>query len=310
MKSTIIALGHKNPDSDSVISSILVSRFGKKIFGFEVESRVAGDVNNETKFVLDYLKIQKPKLIKTIKSEQVIMVDTTEPSQIVEGLTEDNLVGIIDHHNLGGLKSSKPIFVRVENIGCTCSVIYKILKEKNIKIDKSSAVLMMSCIISDTLNLTSPTTTPDDKKILAELSQIAKLNAKDFATKLFAAKSSLKGISIAKIVESDYKEFEMSGKKIGIGVWETTDPTTVEEKKQAIVKLLQEKKVQSGLDFALFGVVDILKNNSYCFVVSEDEKILVEKVFKTKEENGVAFLAGIVSRKKQIVPPLMQYFAK
>lgn len=310
MKSTIIALGHKNPDSDSVISSILVSRFGKKIFGFEVESRVAGDVNNETKFVLDYLKIQKPKLIKTIKSEQVIMVDTTEPSQIVEGLTEDNLVGIIDHHNLGGLKSSKPIFVRVENIGCTCSVIYKILKEKNIKIDKSSAVLMMSCIISDTLNLTSPTTTPDDKKILAELSQIAKLNAKDFATKLFAAKSSLKGISIAKIVESDYKEFEMSGKKIGIGVWETTDPTTVEEKKQAIVKLLQEKKVQSGLDFALFGVVDILKNNSYCFVVGEDEKILVEKVFKTKEENGVAFLAGIVSRKKQIVPPLMQYFAK
>lgn len=310
MKSTIIALGHKNPDSDSVISSILVSRFGKKIFGFEVESRVAGDLNNETKFVLDYLKIQKPKLIKTVKSEQVIVVDTTEPSQIVEGLTEDNLVGIIDHHNLGGLKSSKPIFVRVENIGCTCSVIYKILKEKNIKIDKSSAVLMMSCIISDTLNLTSPTTTPDDKKILAELSQIAKLNAKDFATKLFAAKSSLKGISIAKIVESDYKEFEMSGKKIGIGVWETTDPTTVEEKKQAIVKLLQEKKVQGGLDFALFGVVDILKNNSYCFVVGEDEKILVEKVFKTKEENGVAFLAGIVSRKKQIVPPLMQYFAK
>jgi manganese-dependent inorganic pyrophosphatase len=310
MKSTIIALGHKNPDSDSVISSILVSRFGKKIFGFEVESRVAGDLNNETKFVLDYLKIQKPKLIKTIKGEQVIMVDTTEPSQIVDGLTEDNLVGIIDHHNLGGLKSSKPIFVRVENIGCTCSVIYKILKEKNIKIDKSSAVLMMSCIISDTLNLTSPTTTPDDKKILAELSQIAKLNAKDFATKLFAAKSSLKGISIAKIVESDYKEFEMSGKRVGIGVWETTDPTTVEEKKQAIVKLLQEKKVQSGLDFALFGVVDILKNNSYCFVVGEDEKILVEKVFKTKEENGVAFLAGIVSRKKQIVPPLMQYFAK
>lgn len=310
MKRIIIALGHKNPDSDSVISSILVSRFGKKIFGFEVESRVAGDVNNETKFVLDYLKIQKPKLIKAIKGEQVIMVDTTEPGQIVDGLTEDNLLGVIDHHNLGGLKSSKPIFVRVENIGCTCSVIYKILKEKNIKIDKSSAVLMMSCIISDTLNLTSPTTTPDDKKILAELSQIAKLNAKDFATKLFAAKSSLKGISIAKIVESDYKEFEMSGKKIGIGVWETTDPTTVQEKKQAIVKLLQEKKVQSGLDFALFGVVDILKNNSYCFVVGEDEKVLVEKVFKTKEENGVAFLAGIVSRKKQIVPPLMQYFAK
>jgi manganese-dependent inorganic pyrophosphatase len=310
MKSTIIALGHKNPDSDSVISSILVSRFGKKIFGFEVESRVAGDVNNETKFVLDYLKIQKPKLIKTIKGEQVIMVDTTEPSQIVDGLTEDNLLGIIDHHNLGGLKSSKPIFVRVENIGCTCSVIYKILKEKNIKIDKNSAVLMMACIISDTLNLTSPTTTPDDKKILAELSQIAKISAKDFATKLFAAKSSLRGISIARIVECDYKDFEMGGKKVGIGVWETTDTSTVDEKKASIVKFLQEKKMQAGLDFILFGVVDILKNNSYCYIIGEDEKLLVEKVFKTKEENGTALLSGIVSRKKQIVPPLMQYFAK
>lgn len=310
MKSTVIALGHKNPDLDSVVSPILVSKFAKKIFGFEIESRVAGDLNNETKFVLDYVKIQKPKLIKAIKKEQVVLVDTTEPGQLVEGVTEDSLTGIIDHHNLGGLKSSKPIFVRIENIGCTCSVIYKILQEKGVKIDKTSAILMMSGIISDTLNLSSPTTTADDKKILAELAKIAKISAKDWAEKLFAAKSSLKGISIERIVECDYKDFEMGGKKIGIGVWETTDPSTVDEKKSAIMKLLQEKKMQSGLDFVLFGVVDILKNNSYCYVVGEDEKLLVEKVFKTKEENGTAFLKGIVSRKKQIVPPLMQYFAK
>jgi len=305
-----IVIGHKNPDSDSVLSAILAAKFSKKIFGFEAESRIAGNVNNETKYVLDLAKEKKPKMIDKIGNENVVLVDTTEPAQIIEGLTEENLVGIVDHHNLGGLKTSKAIYVRVENIGCTCSLIYKILKEKNVKPDKKSALIIMAGIVSDTLNLTSPTSTSDDKKFLKELAGMTKINVKDFAAKIFAAKSSLKGISLEKVVEGDYKGFDMNGKKVGIGVWETTNPESINEKAEKIIQLLKIKKVNDKLDYMLFGVVDIIKNNSYCYIIGESERKLVKNVFSVDTKNGMAILKGVVSRKKQMVPPLMDYLAR
>ncbi len=304
MKQKIISIGHKNPDADSVLAAVLVSRFGKEIFGVEVEAVIADEINNETKFVLDFLKIKKPRLLKKIKNEKVIMVDTTEPNQIIDGLTEDNLLAIIDHHNLGGLKSSKPIYTRVEPIGCTGSVIYKILREKNIKIDKVSAIIMITCIISDTLNFNSPTTTSDDKKILKELNKIAKLDIQKFVSKLFFAKSSLKGISVKDITSKDYKQFEMGKYKVGIGVWETTNPGSVNLQKSKIIKALIEKKNQEKMDYMFFAVVDIIENNSYLYIIGDEENILAKDVFGVAKDN-ILFSKGTVSRKKQLVPPLM-----
>ncbi|MEA2097699.1 MAG: manganese-dependent inorganic pyrophosphatase [Patescibacteria group bacterium] len=309
MKNKIISIGHKNPDADSVLSAILVSKFGKKIFGFEVEAAIAGNINNETKFVLNFLKFKKPKLLKKIKNENVILVDTTEPKQIIEGLTEENLIGIIDHHNLGGLKSSKPIYTRIEPLGCTASIIYKILKEKNIKINKTSAVLMITCIVSDTLNLSSPTTTKEDKKILKELNKIAKLDIKKFVQELFAAKSSLKGISISDIISKDYKQFEMGKHKVGIGVWETTDPNSVNlQKDKTILALIKKKKIEK-IDYMFFAVIDIIKNSSYLYIIGEREEELAKNVFGIARDN-IVFSKGIVSRKKQLVPPLMNKLGK
>jgi manganese-dependent inorganic pyrophosphatase len=305
-----IAVGHKNPDTDSVLSAILVSKFSKKIFGFEVEGRVAGDLNNETKFILDVVKEAKPKVIRKIGSESVVLVDTTEPGQVIEGLSEDNLVGIIDHHNLGGLKTSKALYVRVENIGCTCSLIYKVLKEKGVKVDKKTAIMMLSGIISDTLNLTSPTTTAEDKTFMKELTAIAKIDIKSYVADLFNAKSSLKGISLDKVLESDYKEFEMGSKKVGIGVWETTNPESVNASAAKIIELMKVKKVNEKLDFILFGVVDIIKNNTYCFLAGVAESELMKTVFDVDAKDDMAFMKGVVSRKKQIVPALMSHFTK
>jgi manganese-dependent inorganic pyrophosphatase len=310
MKQKVIAIGHKNPDADSVLSAILVSKFGRKIFGFDVEAVIADEINNETKFVLDFLKIKKPRLLKKIKNEKVIFVDTTEPNQIIDGLTEDNLLAIIDHHNLGGLQSSKPIYTRVEPIGCTGSVIYKILKEKNIKIDKISATLIIACIISDTLNFNSPTTTNDDRKILKELNKIAKLDLKKFVNKLFTAKSSLKGISVKDIVSKDYKEFEMGKYKVGIGIWETTNPDSINLQKSKIIKELVIKKKKEKLDYLFFAVVDIIKNNSYLYIIGDEENVLAEKVFKNKVKDEIMFLKNIVSRKKQVVPQLRRELGK
>lgn len=305
-----ISLGHINPDLDSVVSTILISRFGKKIFGFDIEPRTAGDINNETKYILNLLKITKPTIIEKIIDENVIMVDTTEPSQILPGLTEVNLAAIIDHHNLGGLKSGKPIFSRVEPVGCTATVIYKILKEKNIKIDKTSATLIIACIVSDTLNLTSPTTSIDDKKILKELNKTVKLDLKKFVKAQFAAKSSLEGISTGDIISKDYKNFDISASKVGIGVWETTDTESVSSKKNELLAAMAAKKQAEKLDYVFFLIVDILKENSIMYVLSDSEKTLAEKAFGAKAENGEIFLKGVVSRKKQVVPPLMAELTK
>jgi manganese-dependent inorganic pyrophosphatase len=233
-----------------------------------------------------------------------------EPEQIIEGITEENLAGIIDHHKLGGLKTFSPIYCRVEPVGCTCSIICKICKEKGIKVDKKAAIMMMAGIISDTLNLTSPTTTAEDRACLKDLSKIAGVDLKKFVADLFEAKSSLKGISLDKVIESDYKDFDMNGKKVGIGVWETTNPESVNSSAAKIMKLLADKKTKEKLDYILFGVVDILKNNSYCYVAGEEEAALVKTVFGADAKNDIAFLKGIVSRKKQMVPPLMNHFSK
>ncbi|MCK4799513.1 manganese-dependent inorganic pyrophosphatase [Candidatus Parcubacteria bacterium] len=304
MKNKNISIGHKNPDADSVLSAILVSRFGKKIFGLEIEAVIANDINNETKFVLSFLKLKKPKLLKKIKNENVILVDTTEPKQIIEGLTEDNLVAIIDHHNLGGLKSSKPIYTRAEPLGCTASIIYKILKEKNIKIDKTSAVLIITCIISDTLNFSSPTTTKEDKQILKELNKIAKLDIQKFVRGLFAAKSSLKGMSTNDIISKDYKQFEMGKYKVGIGIWETTDTDSVNLQKDKLILALIKKKKIEKMNYMFFAVIDIIKNNSHLYIIGDEEEELAKNVFGIAKDS-IVLSKGTVSRKKQLVPPLM-----
>ena len=304
MKNKNISIGHKNPDADSVLSAILVSRFGKKIFELEIEAVIANDINNETKFVLNFLKLKKPKLLKKIKNENVILVDTTEPKQIIEGLTEDNLVAIIDHHNLGGLKSSKPIYTRAEPLGCTASIIYKILKEKNIKIDKTSAVLIITCIISDTLNFSSPTTTKEDKQILKELNKIAKLDIQKFVRGLFAAKSSLKGISTNDIISKDYKQFEMGKYKVGIGIWETTDTDSVNLQKDKLILALIKKKKIEKMNYMFFAVIDIIKNNSHLYIIGDEEEELAKNVFGIAKDS-IVLSKGTVSRKKQLVPPLM-----
>lgn len=310
MKNKIISIGHKNPDTDSALSAILVSRFGKKIFGLEIEAVTAGNINNETKYILDLLKIKKPRILKKIKNEKVILVDTTEPSQIIDGLTEENLIAIIDHHNLGGLKSMKPIYARIEPIGCTGSVIYKILREKNIKVDKVSAIIIIACIISDTLDFHSPTSTKEDKKILKELNKIAKIDTRKFVKNLFAAKSSLKGISVKDIVDKDYKKFEMGKSKVGIGVWETTNPENINLKKEKIIKALADKKKKEKMDYMFFAVVDIIKNNSYLYVIGDGEEKLAKKIFGGEIKNNIMILKGVVSRKKQVVPVLMNGLRK
>ena len=206
--------------------------------------------------------------------------------------------------------TEKPIFCRMEPIGSTSSLVAKMFFERGAEISEACAKLLLAGILSDTLNLTSPTTTQEDKELAEKLNNIAKLNIEEFVGEMFDAKSNLEGISLQDIITLDYKTFEMGKYNVGIGTWETTNPQSVNVKKQQILQALVEKKNTDKVDHMFFMVVDIIKGNCQLYIISEAEKVLAEKVFGGIVEEEIMFLPGVVSRKKQIVLPLAEELSK
>ena len=306
----IIIVGHKNPDTDSIVSAIAAQEFFTKVLGKESKAYRAGVINNETKFILEKVGIEIPEQITTVgENDSVALVDHNEAGQTFDGLNYGNIDYIFDHHKLS-IVTEKPIFCRMEPIGSTSSLVAKMFFERGAEISEACAKLLLAGILSDTLNLTSPTTTQEDKELAEKLNNIAKLNIEEFVGEMFDAKSNLEGISLQDIITLDYKTFEMGKYNVGIGTWETTNPQSVNVKKQQILQALVEKKNTDKVDHMFFMVVDIIKGNCQLYIISEAEKVLAEKVFGGIVEEEIMFLPGVVSRKKQIVLPLAEELSK
>lgn len=299
MKTFVI--GHKNPDTDSVVSAIILSRVEGHI------PAVTAEVNKETAFVLKRFGFDSPVIIPK-DSKQVILVDHNSPEEMHENIKKEEISGIVDHHKLSGPFTDEPVSVYIKPCGSTATIVSIISDDHSYGLDRDEASLLIAGIISDTLNFTSPTATDLDRETLEKLNQIAGLSIEELAQEMFAAKSDISDIKSADLIEKDYKVFDMSGKKIGIGVWETTLPQTILDRQPEIDKILNEKKVKENLDYILFGAVDILKSETHFLLGEEAEAELVSEVFGAKAKKGIATLGGVVSRKKQIVPKLEKYF--
>lgn len=309
MAKTII-IGHRNPDTDTVVSAIAAAEYLKAVWKIDTQAARSGELNNETRFILKAFSAEAPVSFKKLKKgEKAILVDHNEAGQRPEGIETEALAGIIDHHKLS-LETQVPVFVRVEPVGSTSAIIAKMHRESGRKISSKVAKLLLAGILSDTLGLAGPTATDEDRKAVKELNGIAKLDLKVFIKDMFAAKSSLKGISTETLVTQDYKLFEMGGKKVGIGVWETTDPKSVEARKGEIVGLLEARKSKEKAELIFFFVVDIVKQESFLYAVSKDEMKAAEAAFGRKAEGDTLRLPGIASRKKQMVPMLERRLAK
>jgi manganese-dependent inorganic pyrophosphatase len=306
----VIIIGHKNPDTDTIVSSLIAEHYYNNVLNLKAKACRAGELNNETKFVLEEFMLQAPQLLKKAGEKDIFaLVDHNELSQTVDGLEIGQIERIIDHHKIN-LQTETPIYLRVDPVGSTASVLAKMYLEAGKKIPTSIAKLMLAGILSDTLNLNSPTTTDRDRKLVKNLNNIAKLNLKQFVANLFSAKSSLKGISLETLITQDYKVFEMGADKVGIAAWETTRTESILAEKEKIVELLVKKKQQEKLDYVVFMLVDIVAQNSTLFIVGEEEQALLKKVFAGKISGNEMFLPGVVSRKKQIVPPLTESLNK
>jgi len=297
--------GHKNPDTDSIVSAIVMEDYFKKL-GEKAKAVRVGKINRETEFVLKQAKTKSPVLIKKLSGKEVFLVDHNDLEQAGEGTARAEIAGVLDHHCLSGdIKTSLPIYFRVEPVGCTSTLIFKLFQEKEILLNKKQVFLLLCAILSDTLKFNSPTTTKEDIKIAKKLSGICKQNINKLAEKMFKAKSDISGINLKDLILMDYKKYSEKNVNFGIGVCETILPETVLEKKQKILELLPKIKKQKKLDLMFFVVVDIIKKQTYLFVAGEKEELIVEKSFKKKSKNDLIFLPGIVSRKKQIAPGII-----
>jgi manganese-dependent inorganic pyrophosphatase len=306
-----IIIGHKNLDTDSVLSAISYAELKSKIDPKnQYIPTISGSINNETKFILDYFSITTPKLIKSIiqKDNQIIIVDHTDEGQLPDEIDTANIIEVIDHHRLGGLQTTYPIIGRIEPIGSTSTIIAKIFKENNIIPAKEVAGLMLSGIISDTLFLQSPTSTDDDKDMLFNLSKISQIpNVDKYASQMFKAKSDIGNMPIQEVVTKDYKEFKFGKNQVGIGVWETIDPESILKERAKLISELNKFKNKNKLNFVFFLVVDILRKKSDMIIIDPKEQDIAEQVFGGRTDKDILHLDNVVSRKKQVVPPLERF---
>lgn len=235
--------------------------------------------------------------------KKVMLVDHNEISQSVDGLDEAEILSIVDHHKLGNLGTTQPINFRNMTVGSTCTIIYELFKENKVKIPNNIASLLLSGIISDTLCLKSPTTTKDDEKILKDLVKLTGINAENLAMEMFKANDVVKSKTIKEIVYMDFKTFNVDKKVIAIGQITTLNSKAILKQKSSYIKFLNKEAINQKYDIMLFSITDIFKNGSY-ILFNESAKNVLRLAYNEKLEQG-DFLENMVSRKKQILPAIM-----
>ena len=302
----ILILGHKNPDTDSICSSMVHEILDKKSGNENTKAGRLGSVNKETQFVLDYLGIEAPEFVSKVdEGQEIILVDHNEASQSVDGRDNAKVIEVIDHHRISDFSTKEPLYYNAKPYGCTCTILFEEFKRLGIEIDKLEATLMVSAIISDTLLLKSPTTTDHDKKAIEELSRIVDFNVNVYGLDMLKAGTDLSTYSALEVINLDAKEFCEKGKKFVISQVNTADIDDVFSRKDDLSFAMEKEITEKDLNLFMFVITDIINTNSKIMVLGNDKEI-VEKAFgKELDADNSMLLEGVVSRKKQIAPPIL-----
>lgn len=299
---SILVFGHKNPDTDTICSAIAYAELKNKL-GKDVKAVRLGEVNEETKYALNYFKVEKPELVENVAGKEIILVDHNERTQTADGFEEAKVLELIDHHRISNFNVDEPLYARVEPVGCTATIILKLFKENGLTPSKETAGLMLSAIISDTLLFKSPTCTQCDAKAGKELAEIAGVDLKEYGLEMLKAGTALGDKSEAELLNMDMKIFEIDGEKIGVAQVNTVNEAEVLERKEKLLAEIDNIIAKEGLKFFMLAITNILTNDSTA-LVSGDGNDVIEKAFGEKVDSNLVTLKGVVSRKKQIIPPL------
>ena len=299
---SILIFGHRNPDTDTICSAIAYGELKEKL-GKDVKPVRLGELNEETKYVLDYFKVAIPELIENVAGKEIILVDHNERTQTADGFEEAKVLELIDHHRISNFNVDEPLMVRMAPVGCTATILFKMFKENGVAPSKEAAGLMLSAIISDTLLFKSPTCTECDVKAGKELAEIAGVNVEEYGLEMLKAGTALGDKTDFELLNMDMKIFEKKKKKIGVAQVNTVNEAELTEKKESLVKEIDSIIEGEGLKFFVFIITNILSNDSVGIVVGEGTEV-VEKAFGEKISDSLITLKGVVSRKKQVIPPL------
>ena len=300
---------HKIPDTDCTLSAIILADFLNKKWIYSATAYIQWKLNKETEYLLDLFNIETPEIATSFPAwTKVALVDHNERFQILDNIDELDIEYVVDHHKID-FSTSNPVNVRMQKLCSTCSVLYKMYKEEGFKIDEKIWKMMIAWILSDSLLFKSATTTKDDINIAEELKEITWISDFEaFAMPMFDAKSDLWDISIEDLIKYDYKEFELNWTKAGIGTLETTNPGYALGRKEEILKAMKKIKDKDNLNFILLSIVDIIWENNTSIVLDWEDTKIIEEVFWEKVINNLVNLKRRLSRKKQIIPELTEYF--
>ncbi len=307
MAEPIKVFGHKSPDTDTTCCAILWAWYMNAHTTTRATPYVLGGLNKETSFVLNKWKVAQPALLESVgKDDQVVIVDTNNPQELFENINETTIVALIDHHKLvGGLETKSPVNMTIRPLASTASVIHDLIGEAIESMPHDMMGLMLSCILSDTLEFRSPTTTPHDKMIAEKMATKLGVQISEYAAEMFAAKSDVSDYTDSGLIHLDSKMFAVGDKNLRVSVVETTTPESILDRKAGIIAAIEKmKKDESETDDVLFFVVDILKEEATALAYNELTKKIIETSFEVTVAGDTAVLPGVVSRKKQIVPVL------
>ena len=296
----ILVFGHKNPDTDAICSSLVMADLQTKIRGEKVTSCRLGNLNEETKYALNYFKVEEPELLEKVdKGQKVILVDHNEFTQSVEGIEKAKIEAVVDHHRINNFETSEPLFYYAQPVGCTATILFELYKINNIEIESKIAGLMLSAIISDTLLLKSPTTTEKDKKALAELAKIANVDVENYGLEMLKAGTNLDKYTEDELIRLDAKKIEKEDIKYVIAQVNTVSIPDVLKRKAKIEQEINKEILAKGLSLFVFVITDIVNSNSEAIVLG-DRTDAISKTYEIKD--NIAVMPGVVSRKKQILP--------
>mgnify|MGYP001625579759 FL=1 len=303
-----LVFGHKNPDTDAIVAAKAYSYLQNKL-GADTEAVALGEPNEETQFVLDYFNEPAPRVIKTASNEvdAVMLIDHNEAQQSVDDIKDVQVTHVVDHHRIANFETSAPLYYHAEPLGCSSTIILKEFKQHGVEVPANIAGMMLSAIISDTLLLKSPTTTDEDVAAVKELAKIAGVDYKKYGLDMLKAGTNLASKSDETLISQDAKSFDMNGTQVRVDQINTVDLNEVFDREDGLRAAIEKQNKENGYDLFLLMVTNIPNSDTRLLVVGEPQSV-VEQAFGKKLEDNKMDLPGVVSRKKQIVPPLEAAF--
>ncbi len=299
--------GHTTPDSDSIVGALSLSYLKNKLGEDTIPVR-QGEINPETAFILERFGFEAPALKTEFAGENVYLIDFMERSQSPKDIDEATILGIVDHHKMGDLKTDTPLEMWVRPVGCSNTIVKEMFDHHNVEIPKELAGMMMCAILSDTVIFKSPTCTKTDTKAVKELAEIAGIeNPKELGMEMFIVKSDVLNDTKEALVLRDFKDFNMGGNTIGVGQLEVVDLSVFDNMKEELFAAMQKIKDEADRHTVLLLLTDIMQEGSQLLVLSNDNS-KIESAFEMTLDDNQVWLPKVMSRKKQVIPFLEKQF--